>query len=930
MNTRSPRRPELKRYAALVLPVALSAVVAFLGVLSLVQKLETSQPLGFVGIPSGGGIRVETEALPSTGLAQGDLLLVVNGRPASTSAETRQLLLDRPTSDVEVWRDGQMVSVRYHRPAIDLDLRYLLLAVSGILYLFIGLVTVAKSRQGHGLLFFLWCLASAAVFLLSPSGHGSALAGRGILVVEDFARIFLPPLMLHLFLVYPTASWARGVRRLIPFLYLPAAVLTTVQLNLDLRVGQSLGAAAALELQSRLDNASFYLLGIYLLAALAALVVRAKRSTDLEERRQLRWMVLGVGAGYSPFFLLYVLPRAVELELPELTSLLAILPLVIVPLTFAYAILRYKLWDIEVIARDAATWTLTLLLGGSGFALLNLLLGRGLPENLVETRTALTFLGGLAIASVMLPARRTIGSSLARLHYGSGYAKRRQLAELGRELLHERNLDQLCTDLLDHVGSSLELDRVNLFLRQGGALVPIRPQPELGSSVPVDLLDDATWQEDVVAVSGLEPQADGPKPMLQLFRAGYRYLFPLVVRQGRVGVLAASYRWDQVPLSSEDVELARAALNQAALAIENAKLVDQLQQQLDEVFRLQQYSEGIIESSPVGLAVLEADGTVRSANLAFAAIVSSERQCLVGSRLEELLCVELPKASDGLVEVSFIDSLRRQRHLQMSLAELGSGAELRRILIAQDVTDRVTMQHELKEKERLASLGMLAAGVAHEVNTPITGISSYAQMLLEETPEDDPRHLMLKKMERQTFRAARIVSSLLEFARQRSSEQRAVSLAAVVSEALDEQRERMRERQIELTFSPPVGLAADSCLVQGNETELIQVFVNLTTNAMDAMRTGGRLNVAIEPGEERVRVRFEDTGVGIPAEAIEKVFQPFFSTKLAQGGTGLGLSISYEIVRRHGGNLKVTSTPGEGSRFVVELPRWIPPVEAVS
>lgn len=924
------KRPLLRRLTTLLVPLALSAIIAALGATSLLHRIESSQPLGFVGLPLGGGIRVEPGPLPLTGLQAGDLLILVNGQPASTTLQTRKLLVDRPQSQLQVWRDNRLVEVRYQRPGIELDYRYLLLASCGILYLFIGLVTLAKSWQGHGLLFFFWCLASAAIFLLTPTDRGSWLVARGILVVEDLARLCLPPLMLHLFLVYPAARWGRNLRRLVPFLYLPSAVLTAIQIQLYLRTGSSLGAAAGLEMQSQLDHAGFYLLAIYLLASVAALLYRVQKTSDLEERRQLRWMVLGVGGGYVPFLVLYVLPRALALELPTLVASLAVMPLAIVPLTFAYAILRYKLWDIEIIARDAATWTLTLLLGGVGFGILNLLLSRGLPESLAQTRTVLTFLGGLAIASVMVPARRSIGSSLARLHYGSGYSKRRDLAELGRELLHERNLDQLCADLLDHVGSSLELDRVNLLLRQGGALVPVRPQPELDSSLPEELLDERAWGEDLVAVSGLEPQVEGPKPMLQLFRAGYRYLFPLVVRGGRVGLLAASYRWDQMPLSSEDVELARAALNQAALAIENAKLVDQLQQQLDEVFRLQQYSEGIIESSPVGLAVLTADGAVRSANLAFAAIVGSERQKLVGSRLEELLSVELPSPKDGLVEVSFFDAARRQRHLQMSLAELGQGEDLRRILITQDVTERVAMQHELKEKERLASLGMLAAGVAHEVNTPITGISSYAQMLLEETPEDDPRHQTLRKMERQTFRAARIVTSLLEFARHRGSDQRPVSLLAPLTEALEEQRERMAERKIMLSVGAGGPTTSEDIQVRGNETELAQVFVNLTTNAMDAMPSGGRLAVSFEADEHLVRVRFEDTGVGIPPEAIERVFQPFFSTKLTEGGTGLGLSISYEIVRRHGGTLRVSSTPAVGSCFIVELPRLILPREVVA
>jgi hypothetical protein len=213
---------------------------------------------------------------------------------------------------------------------------------------------------------------------------------------------------------------------------------------------------------------------------------------------------------------------------------------------------------------------------------------------------------------------------------------------------------------------------------------------------------------------------------------------------------------------------------------------------------------------------------------------------------------------------------------------------------------------------------MLAAGVAHEVNTPITGISSYAQMLLAETSAEDPRYELLKKVERQTFRAARIVNSLLEFARDRQGERRPVGLGALVAECTELLRERLAERRIRLEWERP----AAEVVVSGSDGELQQVVTNLMLNAVEAMtERGGTLRLEVAADGERARVVVEDDGPGIPPALLEKIFQPFFSTKLAQGGTGLGLSISFNIVRRHGGQLRVDNRPGSGCRFVVELPR---------
>ncbi len=409
--------------------------------------------------------------------------------------------------------------------------------------------------------------------------------------------------------------------------------------------------------------------------------------------------------------------------------------------------------------------------------------------------------------------------------------------------------------------------------------------------------------------------------------AGYRYAFPLSVRGRGIGIVLSGYKQDHAPLNSEDSELIRHLLDQAALAIENAQLVGQLQVRLEEVQQLQRYTEGIFESSPAGIAVLDGERRLVSVNAAFARLAGRERGELIGRGLEAALPVQpLPAPGEGPIEVSWCDAGGSERHLQLSLAAFDRGwRQGLYVLVIHDVSERVAMENAMREKDRLAALGMLAAGVAHEVNTPITGISSYAQMLLEDTEPSDPHYELLKKVERQTFRAARIVNNLLEFARKRDNEPKPVALAPLVGESLELLNDRIAKRCIEVVWTPP----ADKADVQvvGCDGELQQVFTNLILNAVDAMsETGGRLAVSLEPAGSLVTVKVADSGPGIPPEKLEMIFQPFYSTKLNRGGTGLGLSISYDIVRRHGGDLRVVSRPGEGACFVVELPRYLPGV----
>jgi two-component system NtrC family sensor kinase len=923
----------------LLLALLLTAVAVAWGGLSFARKAASFQPLGFAAEVPGGFARVTRVDDPGTALRPGDQVLLVDGAEVATAPELARRLKGKAESHLTVLRAGSLVEVAYRRPPLAVDVAYVLLALISVGYLLIGLYTLLRQGGRQGFLFYFWCLASALLYLLTPVPPVDGLY-KWVYAGDELARLLLPALTLHLFLVFPTPL-ARRFRRALPFVYLPAAVFAALQLDLFLFDGRFLFGRPTAQALALLDQLEIAHLALFALASIAILVWRLARpgigargalgTEAWEQQRQLRWVVFGMAGGYLPFLVLYVTPLLLGLRRPPLLTAVAVLPLALVPLAFAYAILRYKLWDIEVIVRDTISTTLTLFLGVIGFSLANLLIVRGVPQDLAVARNLLSFTAGLGIASLLVPTRRSLSSALERLHYRSTFGKRRALSGLGRELLLERDLGQLCSALLQQIEEGVAIERLNLYLVQGESLVAVRPEGRLPRSLPLDVLGEELWREDVRRISGVALPA-GPMPAAQhLFLAGYRYAFPLAVLGARVGIALAGYKADQNPLNSEDVELVRHLLNQAALAIENAQLLGRLKDQLQEVIRLKRYTEGIFESSPAGIAVLDPDGRIVSANAAFASLTGHERGELAGRALAAVLPVPLPAPGEGPTEVSYCGADGGERYLQLSLADF-SGQEMAqelgrrpaapaaegrlRILVVHDVSERVAMENALKEKDRLAALGMLAAGVAHEVNTPITGISSYAQMLLSDTAESDPRYDLLKKVERQTFRAARIVNNLLEYARNKSGERGPVALVPVVAEAIELLGDRLARRGIAVDFRQPAG----ELTVLGCDGELQQVFTNLVANAADAMEAGGRLTVTVEAAGGQARVAVADTGPGIPPERLEKIFQPFFSTKLTRGGTGLGLSISYDIVRRHGGDLKASSRPGEGACFVVELP----------
>ena len=574
-----------------------------------------------------------------------------------------------------------------------------------------------------------------------------------------------------------------------------------------------------------------------------------------------------------------------------------------------------------MILRDSIAYSLTVLIGLCGFALIHMALERGLGDEMVTARNFLTFAAGLVIAGVLVPAKNTISTGLEQWQYRRRLPQRRALNELGDDLLHERDLTRLCTTLIDRLTDGL-MAYANLYLVQsGGLLAPVLTGAELPDGIAPEALGDELWRRDVVGLSPVELPGEEPTVKEHLFAAGYRYAFPLLVREHRVGILLVSYRFDDEPLNSEDLELTRGLLNQASLAIENAHLLAEVRRRLDEVSRLEEHNKGIIESSPAGIAVLDGEDRVISANQAFSDVTGVPVAELCGRPVEEVLPVRpLPEAGDGLVEVSYSDLSGRERYLQLSVAPHAEGAAALRILIVQDTSELIAMEVSLKEKERLAALGLLAAGVAHEVNTPLTGISSYAQLLLADVGEGHPHYEVLKKLERQTFRAAQIVNNLLEFSRNRHDELAPVSLSSVVNECFALLGERLRDAGVTAEWQAP----AAPPKVLGHEGELHQVFNNLMVNAIDAMapQGGGRLTVRLEEYGDRVVARIADTGPGIPPERLERVFQPFFSSKWGKGGTGLGLAITYNIIHRHRGTIRAENHPGgRGCTFHIELPR---------
>ncbi|MBI3405444.1 MAG: PAS domain S-box protein, partial [Acidobacteria bacterium] len=409
-------------------------------------------------------------------------------------------------------------------------------------------------------------------------------------------------------------------------------------------------------------------------------------------------------------------------------------------------------------------------------------------------------------------------------------------------------------------------------------------------------------------------------------KLGLNYYIPCCVHEQPVAVIGLGKTVDGDYLSSDDVELLVTIASYVAIAADNTRLYESLEQKAMQVERLKDFSENIVESLKVGVLAVDLDGRVDSWNTQLENLIGVTRSAAIDKKLEEVfppdLVAELSARNGeqafGIYKFHLRNGAGRHIVTNVTVAPLvdKAGEKQGRLIVMEDVTQRVQLEEQLLQTEKLTSLGLLAAGVAHEVNTPLAVISNYTQMLARQFKESDPNAKIVDKIVKQTFRASEIVNNLLNFSRTGAAELTEVNVNSVIDETLSLVAHPFKTARVNVLKS----LESTLPPVMGSPNKLQQVFLNLFINARDAMPHGGMLEVRSWAHNGSVEVEVTDTGVGIPRELLGRIFDPFFTTKATGRGTGLGLSVSYGIIKEHAGTIDVRSTPGKGTAFRLEFP----------
>ena len=929
-------RESQSRFVAVVLFVLTVAAVVFAG-FNFQREKQWSEPVdGVWWVERGGHLvadRVDAAGQGAkAGIKPGDQLVSINGSDVkSTPARVQQLYA------TGVWHNASYSLVRN---GVTFDCKVLLqpadrsqyswLRLIALIYLGIGIYVLLRRWTAPGSThFYIFCLVSFVAYSFHYTGKFGDFDWE-IYWCNVVALLLQPALFLHFVLTFPEKrNFVQKRPWLLSLAYVPGALLL-IRHVLALKLAQ-----ASESLKWNMDRQEFAYGALLFIVAAVVLWYSYQRASTTILRQQLKWVTRGTILAIVPYTLFYVVPFLTG-SLPGTAMKLSVLSLGLLPLTFGYAIFRYRLMDVDLIFKRGVVYTLAAAtVAGLYFALV-----AGVAW-LVQMRRPTSGAVGLILAVVVTallfdPVRKWIQDRVDQFFYRARYDYRRTLIEFARDLSSETDLNALLSSVIDRLSRTLAVDRIAIFLNTGE-----EPEFVLAKSygvTPIHRLDLSFLTVPRPEAAGhlffenthqvLRESAGSQEAIARL---DLNYYIPCRAQLKTIAVLGLGKTVKGDFLSSEDVELLETLGGYLGIAIQNGRLYASLQQKVAEYERLKDFNENIVESINVGVMALDMEDRIESWNAQMEVMYAMPRWQTLTQALASVFPLEFVEEFYRVRQNAGINNLYKfrlktpageTRTVNVAIAPLVTRKfqVIGRLVIMDDITERVELEGQLSQADKLSSIGLLAAGVAHEVNTPLAVISSYTQMLAKQLQGDPQKSGLLEKITRQTFRASEIVNNLLNFSRTSGTEFTDVDVNKIITDTLTLLEHQFKTAKVCVSSELMSGISP----IQGNAGRLQQVFLNLFLNAKDAMPNGGSLHVATSNGE-MVSIRVSDTGSGIAPEHIHRIYDPFFTTKTApkegqMRGTGLGLSVTYGIIQEHAGKIRVESTPGAGTTFALDFP----------
>ncbi len=851
-----------------------------------------------------------------------------------------------------------------------------LLTIVGIVWLLIGLLVLFKqgSRSPFVLHFASVCLLAFVFHVYKSIGAGEDY-DLVVEIMDNIAFAFFVPLFLHFCLRYPVQSEIFDEKPWKTFiLYVPATIISLLWIVLSL--GFHLIPSQAFsdsfydfvihnDVFSTLNFTNYYHFVAGIALGAGVLLWRFIKNKRPLVRQRLKWAMWGTIIAILPIIAFQIAKRFIYLTDDSLTATLTILPLALIPFSFGHSVVRYRLMDVDVVVRRAFVYALTtiavaMMIGAVALGLVFLAIGENLSNTEIALRGLIAVVAMAAIVLLSEPLKNFLQERTERYFYGEKYDLRRGLLDFGRTLSATTALEPLLNALTERLQQVLDVEKVAVFIEDESSSEFYRIGKSVGVSAAYEIPNDfrnmirqksaekGIVRADELALLEIE-SSEAPHSQNGnengngngnsnskhfIIRQELHYYVPCVVRGKMVAVIGLGRAKDGSLLSSEDIGILQMVSGYVAVAVENSLLYQEQEERAAELSLLKEFNESIVESVNVGLIAVNEFGCITRCNTTFEQILGLKREETVGKFVKDILDEGfaqkleniLGKSSWHLTEIRNAYKIQTTNAegealmLNVAIAPLQSESQKQKgaIVVLENVTERVKLEESLQQNEKLSSIGLLAAGVAHEVNTPLTGVSSYTQMLLEMIPESDPKHALLQKVAKQTERASNIAGNLLNFSRTGGvTDFVEVDINKLLEDTLQLLEPQIRKANVEIIKKyaniPPK--------IFGDAGKLQQVFTNLIINAKDAIFDSGQITLTTRyKAENEVVIEVTDTGIGIEDEDLTKIYDPFFTTKDVGSGTGLGMAVSYGIVQEHSGTIVAKSEVGKGTTFNLTFP----------
>jgi two-component system, NtrC family, sensor kinase len=860
-------------------------------------------------------------------IKKGDILLSVDRYVVKNKIDVARLLerkKDRKYSSYEIEREG--ISKQF---TVDISARftpfsYYILAFSGILFILLGLRILnsnLKNKEGispptH---FYLMNLSFSGFLIFSPTGiyNGTDFF---FLALDRLSYFFFPALMLHYSLYFPfklKITRIIGTKFIKISIYLAPIIIIILSafmlapgiMNPDI---ETLNMAIDKTRELSLNYFNIYLALSFISFLTSNLWLIIKRN----EKRYLLPLI-GVTIGIPVMIILNSLEAAPGESVQFIIKLVPFL-LAFLPLSLTYYMGHRKFSDIEnIIKKTIALASIFLFI----FFIFSIL-GSTMEQNKILGifwSVAAILTAGL----VFRPIEETMSRSFEKLFFKGAADFKRKLTELIQSFRNERSLSLIATNFLTTINNGFQLQKSAFIIHQRKNIfysLPGKRKIMLSGGFQNALASN----ESLVLFSSYEFERRYPKDFLMMKEMNYFQFLPLKTQNKLIGLIAFGSKEDGTYLSSEDWEIMSNIASPLTLSVENASLYSELETQLNEISLLKEFNENIIENINAGIVVLTHLNIIKTWNQfmekKFQVPVEKASGFKAHIIFGHALWKEIFKKKHGVSSIHNVKVEIKGEELifDIHISPLidNQGKTIGTILVFEDVTEKVSMQNQLITSEKMASLGLLSAGIAHEVNTPLTGISSYCQFVLD-NPGDPENIDLVLKIQEQVQRANKIIRSLLDFSRQKGEAPTELDLNNLINSTIALVEHKLKKKNItlkkEFDFKQRIF---------GFSTRLQQMLINLLINSSDAITDPDNGVIAIQGSETDtdISIRIKDNGVGIDSKYLKKIFDPFFTTKGLGEGTGLGLSITYAIVQEHYGDILVNSKIDKGTTFIINLP----------